>query len=218
MFCVRGLHQLHQIFPNGKIEMSTKFVSTKFGSLATRGQMWRCIVEIQNSVKKSSKTYPTPFLPSLVWGVEFVGIWVWPNHPQRFCAENSLNWCKWQQFPTIIDKSRITYDSFWSAANGGLRDGGLSKSEDIWGRRPFSSVFWISQVLSAPSGKRWKRQKKGENGRFRPISRKGGQAPLKPPFVTPPFAASHSLRADGLTKTLSGEGLLDHEKMSQHRF
>ena len=30
---------------------------------------------------------------------------------------------------------------------------------------------------------------KGEKGRFRPISRKGGQTPLKPQFVAPPFAA-----------------------------
>ena len=69
-------------------------------------------------------------------------------------------------------------------------DGGLSKSEDIWGKRPFSSVFWIFRVLFVPSGKGQKRQKKGEKGRFRPISRKGGQTPLKPPFVTPPFAAA----------------------------
>ena len=78
----------------------------------------------------------------------------------------------------------------WGAANGGLRDGGLRKSEDIWGKRPFSSVFWIFQVLSSPSGKGRKRQKKGEKGRFRPISGRGGQTPLKPPFVTPPFAAA----------------------------
>ena len=45
-------------------------------------------------------------------------------------------------------------------------------------------------MLLAPSGKGRKRQKKGEKGRFRPISRKGGQTPLKPPFVTPPFAAA----------------------------
>ena len=64
------------------------------------------------------------------------------------------------------------------------------ESEDIWGKRPFSSVFWIFQVLFVPSGKGRKRQKKGEKGRFRPISRKGGQTPLKPPFVTPPFAAA----------------------------
>ena len=62
----------------------------------------------------------------------------------------------------------------WSAANGGFKR---------WG-------FWISQVLFAPSGKGRKRQKKGEKGRFRPISEKGGQPPLKPPFVTPPFAAA----------------------------
>ena len=45
-------------------------------------------------------------------------------------------------------------------------------------------------MLFAPSGKGQKRQKKGEKGRFRAISRKGGQTPLKPPFVTPPFAAA----------------------------
>ena len=38
--------------------------------------------------------------------------------------------------------------------------------------------------------KRAKKAEKDENGRFRPISRKGGQTPLKPPFVTPPFAAA----------------------------
>ena len=45
-------------------------------------------------------------------------------------------------------------------------------------------------MLFAPSGKGRKRQKKGEKGRFRSISKKGGQPPLKPPFVTPPFAAA----------------------------
>ena len=45
-------------------------------------------------------------------------------------------------------------------------------------------------MLFRPSGKGRKRQKRGEKGRFRPISWKGGQAPLKPPFVTPPFAAA----------------------------
>ena len=46
-----------------------------------------------------------------------------------------------------------------------------------------------------PSGKGRKRQKKGEKGRFRPISGKGGQTPLKPPFVTPPlnFAAAQKM-------------------------
>ena len=45
-------------------------------------------------------------------------------------------------------------------------------------------------MLFGPSGKGRKRQKRGEKGRFRPISGKGGQTPLKPPFVTPPFAAA----------------------------
>ena len=36
---------------------------------------------------------------------------------------------------------------------GVLRDGGLSISEEICGKRPFSSVFWIFQVLFGPSGK-----------------------------------------------------------------
>ena len=35
-------------------------------------------------------------------------------------------------------------------------------------------------MLFRPSGKGRKRQKKGEEGRFRPISRTGGQTPLKP--------------------------------------
>ena len=47
-------------------------------------------------------------------------------------------------------------------------------------------------MLFRPSGKGRKRQKKGEKGRFRPISGKGGQTPLKPPFVTPPFAAAQT--------------------------
>ena len=59
----------------------------------------------------------------------------------------------------------------WSAANGGLRDGGLRKSEDIRGKRPFSSVFWIFQVLLAPSGK-------GEKGRKRAILAAFGRFPV----------------------------------------
>ena len=72
----------------------------------------------------------------------------------------------------------------WSAANGGLRDGGLSKSEDIGGKRPFSSVIWISQVLLAPSGKGRKRQKKGEKGRF---PGRAARHPLSPHLLHPHF-------------------------------
>ena len=45
-------------------------------------------------------------------------------------------------------------------------------------------------MLFAPSGKGRKRQKKGEKGRFRPISRKGGQTPLEPPFCYTPICGS----------------------------
>ena len=104
-------------------------------------------------------------------------------------TQSSLNFL--QSGPRKLTKSDFSgLAPIWGAANGGLRDGGLSKSEDIWGKRPFSTVFWISQVLFVPPGKGRKRLKKGEKGRFLPISGKGGQTPLKPPFVTPPFAAA----------------------------
>ena len=48
-------------------------------------------------------------------------------------------------------------------------------------------------MLFGPSGKGRNWQKKGDFGRFRSMSRKGGQTPLKPPFVTPPFAAARSI-------------------------
>ena len=117
-----------------------------------------------------------------------------PQSPQR--VRDTLS----DSFRTLFGfwARRALETSVWSAANGGLRDGGLRKSEDIWRKRPFSSVFWIFQVLCAPSGKGRKRQKKGEKGRFRPISGKGGQTPLKPPFVTPPFAATQSVPGRGV--------------------
>ena len=52
-------------------------------------------------------------------------------------------------------------------------------------------------MLFGPSRKGRRRQKKGEKGRFWPISRTGGQTPLKPPLVTPPFAALHDLVKNG---------------------
>ena len=70
----------------------------------------------------------------------------------------------------------------WGAANGGLRDGGLSKSEDIWGKRPFSSVFWISQVLFGPSGKGRKRRgrKRAKKADFGWFPGRAARHPLNP--------------------------------------
>ena len=108
--------------------------------------------------------------------------------------------CRHHEIQTLffVDGAHKHTES-WSAANGGLRDGGVSKSEDIRGKRPFSSVFWISQVLFAPSGKGRKRQKKGEKRRFRPISRQGGQT------VTPPFAAAQVQSDDKLKSTIAAK-------------
>ena len=69
----------------------------------------------------------------------------------------------------------------WGAANGGLRDGGLSKSEENGGKRPSSSVFWISQVLLVPSGNK-KRQKKADFGRF---PGRAARHPLSPHLLHP---------------------------------
>ena len=61
----------------------------------------------------------------------------------------------------------------------------------------------IFQVLFRPSGKGRKRQKKGRKGRFRLLSGKGGQTPLKPPFVTPicgnPILHLHAASVEGTT-------------------
>ena len=53
----------------------------------------------------------------------------------------------------------------------------------------FPPLSGFSRCCSGLPEKGDKRQKKGEKGRLRPISRTGGQTPLKPPFVTPAFAA-----------------------------
>ena len=52
-------------------------------------------------------------------------------------------------------------------------------------------------MLFAPSGKGRKRQKKGEKGRFRPISRKGGQTSLKLPFLYTPICSSPNEHVNG---------------------
>ena len=58
----------------------------------------------------------------------------------------------------------------WGSKRGGFKQiGGYLRK-----LRPFSSVFWVFQLLFGPSGKERERQKKGEKGRFRLIFRKGG--------------------------------------------
>ena len=69
-------------------------------------------------------------------------------------------------------------------------------------------------MLKRPSGKGRKRQKKGEKGRFRPISRTGGQTPLKPPFVTLPFAALQDPARLGLKFSIENENFEPRMKSS----
>ena len=72
----------------------------------------------------------------------------------------------------------------WRATNGGLRDGGVSKSEKTWGKKPFSCIPGALRTRAAKREKDWKRpRKRPKKGKKRPVSRKGGQTPLKPPFV-----------------------------------
>ena len=63
-----------------------------------------------------------------------------------------------------------------------LSHGTKQQSADVW----LPLILFISQH---PPEKGKKGRKRAKKNRFRPISRKGGQTHLKPPFVTPPFAA-----------------------------
>ena len=64
----------------------------------------------------------------------------------------------------------------WSATNGGLGVCPAFSGSPRWS--------------SGPPEKGEKGRKRAEKADFRPISRKGGQTPFKPPFVTPLFAAA----------------------------
>ena len=79
-------------------------------------------------------------------------------------------------FPVIFDLS---------AANGGLRDGGLRKSEDIWGKRPFSSVFWIFQVLFRHPEKVEKGRKRAKTADFGRFPGRAARHPLNPHLLHP---------------------------------
>ena len=72
--------------------------------------------------------------------------------------------------------------------------GGLSKSEDIRGERPFSS----GTPAKAEKGR--KRVKKAGKGQKRWIAGREARCPVSP-FVTPPFTAAHLYR-DGFSTRL----------------
>ena len=130
---------------------------------------------------------------------------LWESFPRRSRSQNvaihaGCSCCRLGKVP--ITSEGITSRKVWSATYRGSRDGMLSKSEDICGRRPSSCVFWISQVLFSldfprccsglPEKGNKGRTRAKEKGWQRPISGKGGQTP--PPFVTPPLAVAQKLK------------------------
>ena len=84
--------------------------------------------------------------------------------------------------------------------------GGLRKCEDIWGERAFFLCFLdFPGALRALRKRAKKGRKMAEKGPFRLISGKGGQTPLKPPFVTPSFAAAQEGKREDLGSSLRGK-------------
>ena len=92
---------------------------------------------------------------------------------------------------TLAGSPKVTFESLfsvfefsgaWGSVGGmaGHKDRGLSKSDDIWRKRLFSSNILDFPRALRTIGKRVKRAEKGQKkGEFRPISRKGSQTPLK---------------------------------------
>ena len=123
---------------------------------------------------------------------------LWPSLSLSLCAwgvpHAKIDY--WREKHNTITYRMITKPNFiliWSAANGGLRGGGLNKFEDIWGKRPLFCIFWIFQVLFGPSGKGRKRQKKGEKagkGWFSGANRH----PLNPHLLHPHVRQPNYLR------------------------
>ena len=97
----------------------------------------------------------------------------WNRKTQSLPLRNSSEQAR-KQLQKSIRRTQEKKLFFWSVAMG-FKRWGLSKSEDMWRKRPVSSVFWLSR----------QRQKKGAKGRFRPISRKGDQTPLSPHLLHP---------------------------------
>ena len=64
----------------------------------------------------------------------------------------------------------------------------------------FFSFSGLSRCCSGPPEKGRERQKSSEEGQFWPISRRGGQTPLKPPCVKPPLTAAQEGAALSLSR------------------
>ena len=73
----------------------------------------------------------------------------------------------------------------WSVANGGLRDGGLSKSEDIRGKKPFPPVFRIFRCSSHPLEKAEKGRKRVRKADFGRFPGRVARHPLSPNLLQP---------------------------------
>ena len=87
--------------------------------------------------------------------------------------QSSKRKCNLKNYKQGTQISKMLHLANWNvccAANGGLSDEGLRKSEGIWWKRRLSCIFW-RRLISANL-------------------QEGGQTPLKPPFITPPFAAA----------------------------
>ena len=96
----------------------------------------------------------------------------------------------WLPRPRIAEtRGRIPRPLSWSAANGGVTNGGL---RGVWppvleiGRnRPFSPFFGLFRPFPEGPNSTWKIQKTEEKGLFPQVS----SDLLKPPSLKPPFAA-----------------------------
>ena len=82
-----------------------------------------------------------------------VPVWVYLlQHPQGYQDEWGIKMASFMSFENLIGVPQ----------NGGLRDRGLSKSEDIWGKSPFLRFLGVpGAVWVSTSGKRQKKAEKG---------------------------------------------------------
>ena len=94
--------------------------------------------------------------------------------------ESAKRWCA-NRLPTKRDRmiSEPNFTIFWSAANGGLRDGGLSNPRISEEKGLFPPFSGFSRCCSGLRKRAKKAEKRPKKPRFWPISGTGGQTPLK---------------------------------------